>query len=150
MPNVAALVDAHSLRAFFTWAGHWPVFERGVRRENRWIFLVSSETHFPLSVFVRKTGFRLLSSRNRQPRRRFVASTAAAIFGCCQLFFLPDLGERVELPNQLRVVEIVDVIAGGRRLLVLQLHQRHDTHRAVLRAVGVGACVKVPSISRRK
>ena len=43
----------------------------GVRLENRWIFLVSSETHFPLSVFVRKTGFRLLSSRNRQPRLRF-------------------------------------------------------------------------------
>ena len=63
---------------------------------------------------------------------------------CCCCFFLPDLGERVQLPNQLRVVEIVDVIAGSRRLFVLQLNQCHDTHRAVLRAVGVGACVKVP------
>ena len=38
--------------------------------ENRRIFRVSSETHFPLSVFVGETGFGLLSARRDQRRRR--------------------------------------------------------------------------------
>ena len=43
---------------------------RDVRLENRRIFRVSSETHFPLSVFVGETGFGLLSARRDQRRRR--------------------------------------------------------------------------------
>ena len=43
---------------------------RHVRLENRRIFRVSSETHFPLSVFVGETGFGLLSARRDQRRRR--------------------------------------------------------------------------------
>ena len=38
--------------------------------KNRRIFQVSSETHFPFSVFVGETGFELLSARRDQRRRR--------------------------------------------------------------------------------
>ena len=41
-----------------------------MRLENRRIFRVSSETHFPLSTFVGETGFGLLSARRDQRRRR--------------------------------------------------------------------------------
>ena len=50
--------------------GHWPVSWEARASGNRWIFLVSSKTHFPLSVFVGKTGFELLSARRDQRRRR--------------------------------------------------------------------------------
>ena len=43
---------------------------RHVRLENRRIFRVLLETHFPLSVFIGKTGFGLLSARRDQRRRR--------------------------------------------------------------------------------
>ena len=43
---------------------------RGVRLENRRIFRVLMETHFPWSVFNGKTGFGLLSARRDQRRRR--------------------------------------------------------------------------------
>ena len=42
---------------------------------------MSSETHFPLSVFVGKTGFRLLSSRNDQRRRRHGPKDSISFFG---------------------------------------------------------------------
>ena len=41
-----------------------------MRLENRRIFRVLLETHFPLSVFIGKTGFGLLSARRDQRRRR--------------------------------------------------------------------------------
>ena len=49
-------------------AGQYP--GRDVRLENRRIFRVLLETHFPLSVFIGKTGFGLLSARRDQRRRR--------------------------------------------------------------------------------
>jgi len=48
--------------------GHY--LEGDVRTGNRRIFWVLRETHFPWSVLEGKTGFRLLSSRNDQRRRR--------------------------------------------------------------------------------
>ena len=47
---------------------------------NRRIFRVLMETHFPWSVFDGKTGFRLLSSRNDQRRRRHGPKDSILIF----------------------------------------------------------------------
>ena len=53
---------------------------RDVHLGNRRVFRVSSKTHFPWSVLKGKTGFRLLSSRNDQRRRRHGPEDPILIF----------------------------------------------------------------------
>ena len=52
-----------------------------MRLENRRIFRVLMETHFRWSIFNGKTGFRLLSSRNGQRRRRHGPKDSISFFG---------------------------------------------------------------------
>ena len=54
---------------------------RHVRLENRRIFRVLMETHFRWSIFNGKTGFRLLSPRNDQRRRRHGPKDSISFFG---------------------------------------------------------------------
>ena len=54
---------------------------RDVHLGNRRIFRVLMETHFRWSIFNGKTGFRLLSSRNDQRRRRHGPKDSISFFG---------------------------------------------------------------------
>ena len=63
------------------WAGHGPDLGRDVHLENRRIFRVLMETHFRWSIFNGKTGFRLLSPRNDQRRRRHGPKDSISFFG---------------------------------------------------------------------
>ena len=71
-PNIGAWPPPGSVRA--TPLGNGRItgqyLGRDVHLGNRRIFRVLRETHFPWSVLKGKTGFRLLSSRNDQRRRR--------------------------------------------------------------------------------
>ena len=58
--------------------GHY--LERDVHLGNRRIFRVLRKTHFTWPVLVGKTGFRLLSSRNDQRRRRHGPKDSILIF----------------------------------------------------------------------
>ena len=64
----------------FTWDLHGASWQRGPHFQIQGIFRVLRETHFPWSVLKGKTGFRLLSSRNGQRRRRHGPKDSISIF----------------------------------------------------------------------
>ena len=68
-------------RAFgASWGVHGASWQRGPHFQIQGISRVLRETHFPWSVLKGKTGFRLLSSRNGQRRRRHGPKDSISFF----------------------------------------------------------------------
>ena len=65
----------------FAWAVHGASWQRGPHFQIQGISRVLRETHFPWSVLKGKAGFRLLSSRNGQRRRRHGPKDSISFFG---------------------------------------------------------------------
>ena len=65
---------------FHPWGVHGASWQRGPHFQIQGISWVLRETHFPWSVLKGKTGFRLLSSRNGQRRRRHGPKDSISFF----------------------------------------------------------------------